>query len=127
MKTVNVDIKKTTILSAYNQVKLLTDLDFPNFQKGEPIYELLMEIKRSIKKVKKQKKEGWREFLEFWPLSIVIPLMLFVGCSTPPDPILNDYITSNLSNKDFCRGNGYILSKGKFDGRLNFTFSASNT
>tara|TARA_B100001013_G_scaffold256325_1_gene160121 strand:+ start:176 stop:439 length:264 start_codon:yes stop_codon:yes gene_type:complete len=76
MKTVNVDIKKTTILSAYNQVKLLTDLDFPNFQKGEPIYELLMEIKRSIKKVKKQKKEGWREFLEFWPLSIVIPLML---------------------------------------------------
>ena len=76
MITVNVDIKKTTILSAYNQVKLLTDLDFPNFQKGEPIYELLMEIKRSIKKVKKQKKEGWREFLEFWPLSIVIPLML---------------------------------------------------
>ena len=76
MKTVNVDIKKTTILSAYNQVKLLTDLDFPNFQKGEPFYELLMEIKRSIKKVKKQKKEGWREFLEFWPLSIVIPLML---------------------------------------------------
>ena len=76
MKTVNVDIKKTTILSAYNQVKLLTDLDFPNFQKGEPIYELLMEIKRSIKKVKKQKKEGWREFLEFCPLSIVIPLML---------------------------------------------------
>ena len=76
MKTVNVDIKKTTILSAYNQVKLLTALDFPNFQKGEPIYELLMEIKRSIKKVKKQKKEGWREFLEFWPLSIVIPLML---------------------------------------------------
>ena len=63
-------------MSAYNQVKLLTDLDFPNFQKGEPIYELLMEIKRSIKKVKKQKKEGWREFLEFWPLSIVIPLML---------------------------------------------------
>ena len=28
MKTVNVDIKKTTILSAYNQVKLLSDLDF---------------------------------------------------------------------------------------------------
>ena len=51
--------------------------------------------------------------------------MLFVGCSTPPDPILNDYITSNLSNKDFCRGNGYILSKGKFDGWLNFRFSAS--
>ncbi len=26
--------------------------------------------------MKKQKKDGWREFLEFWPLSIVIPLML---------------------------------------------------
>ena len=74
MKTVNVDIKKTTILSAYNQVKLLKEYNLG--QKGEPIYELLMEIKRSIKKVKKQKKEGWREFLEFWPLSIVIPLML---------------------------------------------------
>jgi len=78
MKSVNVEIKKTTILSAYNQVKLLSDLDFPNFQKGEPIYELLMEIKRSIKKVKKEKKEGWKEFLEFWPLSIVIPSMLIL-------------------------------------------------
>jgi hypothetical protein len=78
MKSVNVEIKKTTILSAYNQVKLLNDLDFPNFQKGEPIYELLMEIKRSIKKVKKEKKEGWKEFLEFWPLSIVIPSMLIL-------------------------------------------------
>ena len=78
MKTVNVESKKRTILEAYNQVKLLNDLDFPNFQKGEPIYELLMEIKRSIKKVKKQKKEGWREFLEFWPLSIVTPVMILL-------------------------------------------------
>ena len=35
-QTINVDIKKSTIQSAYNQVKMLSDLDFPNFQKGEP-------------------------------------------------------------------------------------------
>ena len=79
MKTVNVDIKKTTILSAYNQVKLLSDLDFPNFQKGEPLYNLVMEIKRDIKKQKKMtNKEAIIEFLQFWPLSIVVPAMLIL-------------------------------------------------
>ena len=56
---------------------------------------------------------------------IVIILIIFLGCSTPPNPIINDNIVPDLNSKDFCRGNGYILSKGKFDGRLNFTFSAS--
>ena len=56
---------------------------------------------------------------------IVIILIIFFGCSTPPNPIINDNIAPDLNSKDFCRGNGYILSKGKFDGRLNFTFSAS--
>ena len=56
---------------------------------------------------------------------IVIILIIFFGCSTSPNPIINDNIATDLNNKDFCRGNGYILSKGKFDGRLNFTFSAS--
>ena len=79
MKTVNVDIKKTTILSAYNQVKLLSDLDFPNFQKGEPLYNLVMEINRDIKRNKKMtKKEAIIEFLQFWPLSIVVPAMLIL-------------------------------------------------
>ena len=79
MKTVNVDKKKTTILSAYNQVKLLSDLDFPNFQKGEPLYNLVMEIKRDIKRNKKMtKKEAIIEFLQFWPLSIVVPAMLIL-------------------------------------------------
>ena len=79
MKTVNVDIKKTTILSAYNQVKLLSDLDFPNFQKGEPLYNLVMEIKRDIKRNKKMtKKEAIIEFLQFWPLSIVVPAVLIL-------------------------------------------------
>ena len=56
---------------------------------------------------------------------IVILLIVFFGCSTQPKPIINDYIEPDISSKDYCRGNGYILSKGKFDGRLNFTFSAS--
>ncbi len=57
--------------------------------------------------------------------SIVILLIVFFGCSTPPKPIINDYIEPDISSKDYCRGSGYILSKGKFDGRLNFTFSSS--
>jgi len=78
MKTVNVELKKTTVLEAYNQVKLLSDLDFPNFQKGEPLYDLVMEIKRSIKRNNKLTKLGWRELLDFWPLSIVTPTFLIL-------------------------------------------------
>ena len=79
MKTVNVELKKTTVLEAYNQVKLLSDLDFPNFQKGEPLYDLVMEIKRCITREKKYtNKEAWIEFLQFWPLSIMVPGMLLM-------------------------------------------------
>ncbi len=76
MKTINVELKKKTIQSAYNQVKMLSDLDFPNFQKGEPLHNLIMEIKRDIKKQMRQKDVGWKDLLEFWPLSIVVPAML---------------------------------------------------
>ena len=76
MKTINVELKKKTIQSAYNQVKMLSDLDFPNFQKGEPLHNLIMEIKRDIKKQMRQKDIGWKDLLEFWPLSIVVPAML---------------------------------------------------
>ena len=76
-KTINVELKKKTIHSAYNQVKLLSDLDLPNFQKGEPLHNLVMEIKRDIKKQMKQP-PALKEFLEFWPLSIVIPSMLIL-------------------------------------------------
>ena len=48
-KTIYVELKKKTVQSAYNQVKMLSDLDFPNFQKGEPLHNLVMEIKRDIK------------------------------------------------------------------------------
>ena len=46
-------------------------MGFPNFQKGNLLI-ILREIKRSIKKQKKQEDFGWKDF---WELSIV-PLML---------------------------------------------------
>ena len=76
MKTINVNVKKKTLLEVYNQVRLCSDLGFPNFQKGEPINNLMREIKRDISKQKKQEKLGWKELLEFWPLTIVVPGML---------------------------------------------------
>ena len=73
----NVNIKKKTFLSAYNQLKLMSDLQFPNYQKGEPLHNLVMEIKRDLKKQMRQPKVNvWKEFFNFWPLSIVVPLML---------------------------------------------------
>ena len=79
MKTINVELKKKTVASAYNQVKLCNDLGFPNFQKGEPLYKLVMEIKRQVMKQRKQEKVVlWKELLEFWPLSIVVPSMIIL-------------------------------------------------
>ena len=76
MNTVNIEVKKKTLQEVYNQVALLNNMGFPNFQKGEPVHNLMREIKRSIKKQKKQENFGWKDFWEFWPLSIVVPLML---------------------------------------------------
>ena len=76
MNTVNIEVKKKTLQEVYNQVGMLNDMGFPNFQKGEPINNLMREIKKSIKKQKKQEDFGWKDFWEFWPLSIVVPLML---------------------------------------------------
>ena len=76
MNTINITLKKKTVSEVYNQVKLCNDLGFPNFQKDEPINKLMREIKREVMKQKKQEKLGWKDFFEFWPLSIVVPLML---------------------------------------------------
>ena len=77
MNTINVTLKKKTVSEVYNQVKLCNDLGFPNFQKGEPLYNLVMEIKRQVMKQRKQEKVVlWKELLEFWPLSIVVPSMI---------------------------------------------------
>ena len=76
MSKITVELNKKTLQEVYNQVGMLNDMGFPNFQKGEPINNLMREIKRSIKKQKKQEDFGWKEFFGFWPLSIVVPLML---------------------------------------------------
>ena len=76
MNTVNIEVKKKTLQEVYNQVAMCNDLGFPNFQKGEPINKLMREIRRSIKKQKKEEDFGWKDFWEFWPLSIVVPIML---------------------------------------------------
>ena len=79
MKTVTITVNKKTISDVYNQVAMCNDLGFPNFQKGEPINNLMKEIKRDIKKQKKQDKVVlWKELLEFWPMSIVVPGMLLL-------------------------------------------------
>ena len=76
MTKITIEVNKKTISEVYNQVAMCNDLGFPNFQKGEPINKLMVEIKKSIKKQKKQEDFGWKDFWEFWPLSIVVPLML---------------------------------------------------
>ena len=76
MTKITIEVNKKTISEVYNQVAMCNDLGFPNFQKGEPINNLMREIKRSIKKQKKQEDFGWKDFWEFWPLSIVVPIML---------------------------------------------------
>ena len=73
---ITVELNKKTLQEVYNQVALLNNMGFPNFQKGEPVHNLMREIKRSIKKQKKHEDFGWKDFWEFWPLSIVVPIML---------------------------------------------------
>ena len=77
MKTVTITVNKKTISEVYNQVAMCNDLGFPNFQKGEPINKLMQEIKRDINRQKKLDKVNvWKELLDFWPLSIVVPGLL---------------------------------------------------
>jgi hypothetical protein len=77
MKTINITLNKKTLSEVYNQVDLLNNMGFPNFQKGEPIHNLMREIKKEVNKQKKQDEVVlWKELLEFWPLSIVVPSLL---------------------------------------------------
>ena len=66
-KTINVELKKKTIQSAYNQIMLCNDLGFPNFQKGEPLHDLIMEIKKSVKRSIRNKKQNFfNKILKFF-------------------------------------------------------------
>ena len=78
MKTVTITVNKKTLKDVYNQVGMLNDMGFPNFQKGEPINVLMREVKKDLKAQKKAEKIGWKDFLEFWPMSIVVPGMLLL-------------------------------------------------
>ena len=48
-----------------------------------------------------------------------------IGCSTAPDTSVDVFSYPELKNKLYCRGNGYILSKGALEGRLNFSFTST--
>jgi hypothetical protein len=50
MSKITVELNKKTLSEVYNQVALLNNMGFPNFQKGEPVHNLMKEIKKSIKK-----------------------------------------------------------------------------
>ena len=77
MKTVSVNLKKKTIVNAIGQLDMLTRMELGQHRKGDPVYELIMEVKRDLKKqMRQQKVNVWKELLDFWPLSIVIPAML---------------------------------------------------
>ena len=78
MKTVTITVNKKTLSEVYNQVAMLNDMGFPNFQKGEPINNLMREIKKDLKNQKKQQDFTWKDFLEFWPMSIVVPGMILL-------------------------------------------------
>ena len=75
---ITIEVNKKTISEVYNQVGMLNDMGFPNFQKGEPINVLMREVKKDLKAQKKAEKIGWKDFLEFWPMSIVVPGMLLL-------------------------------------------------
>ena len=72
--TVTLELKKKTLHQVYNQVMMCEELGFPNFSKGEPINNLMREIKSQVRK-RSKKTNGWKELLDFWPLSIVVPVM----------------------------------------------------
>jgi len=78
VKTVTITVNKKTLSEVYNQVGMLNDMGFPNFQKGEPINNLMKEIKKDLKNQKKQQDFTWKDFLEFWPMSIVVPGMILL-------------------------------------------------
>ena len=56
MNTVTITVNKKTLQETYNQVAMLNDMGFPNFQKGEPINDLMKEVMIDLKK---QKKMSW--------------------------------------------------------------------
>ena len=76
MSKITVELNKKTIQTAYGELKLLRMIGSAYAQGDSPMTKLLNEIKREVKKQKKEKDFTWKDFWEFWPLSIVVPIML---------------------------------------------------
>ena len=76
MSKITVELNKKTIQTAYGERKILRMIGSAYADSDSPMIKLLKEIKREVKKQQKQDKLGWKDFWEFWPLSIVVPLML---------------------------------------------------
>ena len=76
MSKITVELNKKTIQTAYGEMKLLRMIGSAYADSDSPMIKLLKEIKREVKKQKKQDKLGWKDFWNFWPLSIVTPIML---------------------------------------------------
>lgn len=77
MKTISVNLKKKTIVNAIGQIDMLNHMELGQHRKGDPVYELIKEVKRDLKKQMRQPKiVWWKELLDFWPMSIVVPAML---------------------------------------------------
>jgi hypothetical protein len=51
---ITVELNKKTVSEFYNQVIMCNDLGFPSYGKGEPINKLMREIKKEVKKQRKQ-------------------------------------------------------------------------
>jgi|TARA_B100000780_G_scaffold230196_1_gene169911 hypothetical protein len=62
--TVTITVNKKTISDVYNQVAMLNDMGFPNFQKGEPISNLMLEVMTDLKK-RKQKVSLWAKLMGY--------------------------------------------------------------
>ena len=62
MKTITITLRKKTIQSAYNELKLLKLIGAAYAQNRSPMHELLFEIKREVKK----KRTFWQKFKELF-------------------------------------------------------------
>ena len=62
MKTVTITLKKKTIQTAYNELKLLGIIGAAYAQKNSPMQTLLLEIKRAVKK----KRTFWQKLKELF-------------------------------------------------------------
>ena len=62
MKTVTITLRKKTIQTAYNELKLLGIIGAAYAQKNSPMQTLLLEIKRAVKK----KRTFWQKLKELF-------------------------------------------------------------